>query len=165
MTEGRYALAALGGAVLLAGGCFIAGRYTAPVETKTEVEYVERLQVIRTTVVKRVVDTKTKTVIVERPDGTKTTVIDQEKHEAEDSKSSQVATNDTSAKESHTVTSARPNWRVGALVGVHLSPGVPAPVYGAVVERRLLGPISVGAWGLGSPTAGVSGGLALSLEF
>lgn len=63
-----------------------------------------------------------------------------------------------------TVETARPAWRVHALVGVRLSDvlgGKVAPAYGAALERRVLGPLSVGAWGLSNGSAGLSA----SLEF
>jgi hypothetical protein len=68
------------------------------------------------------------------------------------------------AQASRTVEAARPAWRVHALVGVRLSDvlgGKLAPAYGAALERRVLGPLSVGAWGLSTGTVGVS----VSLEF
>jgi len=46
-----------------------------------------------------------------------------------------------------------PDWRVGGLVGLELDAG--APVYGLQLERRLLGPIHVGAWGLSSGAVGI----------
>lgn len=50
-----------------------------------------------------------------------------------------------------------PNWRVGGLVGVDLSG--PSPAYGGQVERRIIGPVYVGAWGLSSGQAGLSVGV------
>lgn len=49
-----------------------------------------------------------------------------------------------------------PDWRVGALIGVDLSS--PGPAYGLTVERRILGPIHVGAWGLSTGPVGISVG-------
>jgi hypothetical protein len=54
------------------------------------------------------------------------------------------------------------NWHVSALVGasVNLKPLGMGPLrYGASVERRVLGPVWVGAWGLSSGEGGVSLGV------
>lgn len=50
-----------------------------------------------------------------------------------------------------------PDWRLSGMVGLDI-PGAHA-VYGASVERRILGPIHVGAWGLSSGSFGVAAGV------
>jgi hypothetical protein len=55
------------------------------------------------------------------------------------------------------------NWHVSALVGagVSLKPfGLGPLVYGASVERRVLGPVVVGVWGLSSAAGGITVGVA-----
>lgn len=52
-----------------------------------------------------------------------------------------------------------PDWRVGGLVGLELDAG--APVYGLQLERRILGPIHVGAWAMTSGAVG----LAITVAF
>jgi hypothetical protein len=55
------------------------------------------------------------------------------------------------------------NWHVSALVGagVSLKPlGLGPLVYGASVERRVLGPVFVGVWGLSSAAGGITVGAA-----
>lgn len=49
-----------------------------------------------------------------------------------------------------------PDWRVTPMVGVNISNGFGQLVYGGEVQRRILGPVSVGAWGLSSGLVGVS---------
>lgn len=62
-------------------------------------------------------------------------------------------------------TTARPDWRIGVLAGGTLSsPLLPLAgplTVGAIVERRIVGPVSLGLWGLSSGQAGV----ALTVEF
>ncbi len=61
----------------------------------------------------------------------------------------------------HTIES-RPNWSVSVLAGIQdggkrLVDALPAPaVVGVVVERRILGPVSIGAWGTTARAAGLS---------
>jgi hypothetical protein len=60
------------------------------------------------------------------------------------------------------VTAEKPQWKVGPMVGVNLKELnvgqslTTGPLsYGAHVERRIAGPVFVGAWGLSSGQAGV----------
>lgn len=61
----------------------------------------------------------------------------------------------------------RPNWRLGGLVGYNFATlktnalDMDGVVFGAEVQRRIAGPISIGAFGLSTGT----GGLSLNLEF
>ncbi len=57
----------------------------------------------------------------------------------------------------HEIRTPLPDWRVGGLIGMDLTHG--APVYGLQIERRIIGPLHVGAWGLASGAAGVSVGI------
>jgi hypothetical protein len=161
-------LAALGLLVV----AFIAGRLsvsTEPAQADTHTEYVDRWH--ESTIAKLVFvqgETRDHVIlrnIVTQPDGTiidhsveaehavtTTQVNAEEKHEA----SSQT----TEKATTHVESPKRPDWRVGALVGVQ--PRVPLePLYGALVERRVLGPVSVGAWGVYRGPVG----LAVTVEF
>lgn len=53
----------------------------------------------------------------------------------------------------------RPEWRIGALGVVDFHQNKVGA--GAIVERRILGPVSIGLWGVSTG----QGGLALTLEF
>lgn len=59
-----------------------------------------------------------------------------------------------------TVEAAKPDWRVGAVVGVNLS-DITKPVYGGLVERRIIGPVSVVGMGLSNGTASIG----VTMEF
>lgn len=62
---------------------------------------------------------------------------------------------------------SRPDWRVGALVGYNVeqySSGVQALVYGGIAERRIIGPVSVGLWGVSAGKYGTYG-LMVNMEF
>ena len=59
------------------------------------------------------------------------------------------------------------NWRVSPMVGVAFDakPSFNGVVYGAEVERRIIGPVWVGVWGAGNTTVGGMMGVKASLEF
>lgn len=116
-------------------------------------------EVIKTQVVTQTNDVihdhiHTVVVTVTKPDGTKTTTSTTDNGTVIDNKSNTIASNST------TITNSKPQWKVAGLAGLDIH-NLASPVYGAQVEKRLLGPISVGIWGLTNATAGISA----SLEF
>lgn len=171
----RYALIAL----IAAGIGYGAALLSRPVKTitktqvQTETKYVDRVvykeakerivyrNVVRTVTVERQPDGETKTVTV---------IADHSTDKTDDHKdSATVVTGDTATKTlTQTVTVySKPNWRVGALVGadfVPKSPYVSGPAYGAIVERRIAGPLNAGLWGLRTPTGGIAG-ISVSFDF
>lgn len=163
MTTKNNYLYVIIGIFLLLGIGYGLGRYFTPVkiEEKIVTKEVEKLvEVIKEVKVENK-DVKTKTTIVEEKDGTKTTVI-----ETEDKSKTETKTDTAKAEEktketeaSKVTTFSKPQWRVGVLGGVNGSSlnfkEAPGVVYGAMVEKRLFGPISVGAWGLSSRDFGV----------
>jgi len=60
---------------------------------------------------------------------------------------------------------ARPNWNIAVLAGAQLggrSLLIPAPFVGGVhIQRRVLGPVSIGLWG----TTGMAGGVSVGLSW
>ncbi len=73
-------------------------------------------------------------------------------------------TTDTSSKvdiTSHeSITVKQPQWTVSGLVANDFSRGLLVPTYGAQVQRQILGPINIGAFGLTNGTIGVSVGIS-----
>ncbi len=132
------AVGALGGGALW---------YLKPrIETKVEVKTVE---VIRTV---RVRDQEVHKTTHLYPDGH--SVVVEDSHTKTDTKRDETETGSSS-------TTTKPvdrNWRVGVLVGSETKWPL-VPVYGAQAERRLFGPVVVGAWGLTNGTVGLSAGL------
>lgn len=137
----------LGGLLLVASVAYASGRYLQPpkVVTKTET-VVKEVQVIQH-------DTTTKTHEEVKPDGTKTIDTVVEDKDKEENKSS------ADSKASTVVDTTKPQWKVGALGAYDFS--TLKPIYGVQVDRRILGPIFVGAFGLNNRTVGLS----VSLEF
>ncbi len=126
----------LGIIILLIGIGYGIGRYIQPAKivTKTEIVVKEHVHTV--------------TVTVTKPDGTKTTTTTQDDDKSTKDKSSTVTTQD------------KPSWKVAGLAGLSLN-SLTTPVYGGQIERRIIGPVSVGVWGLTNST----GGVLLSIEF
>ena len=123
---------------------FAFGRYSAPIRVEKEIVEVEkktedkRKEIIKTEVV--------------RPDGTKETTT----KTVVDSKT----TTDSTKSEKELVEGQTSKVSISALVGAPLTLSGPlTPVYGGHIHRPLLGPVSVGIWGLSNATAGLSFGL------
>ncbi len=131
---------------VVVAAAFAAGRYTVPTNT-TDVS--TKHENVDTTTNKRKETTTTETV---RPDGTKETVT----HTVEDTDRKKVKREETV----NTVETERSNSKlsVSALAGVDVrSPtGV---IIGAHVTTALIGPVTLGVFGLQNGTVGMSVGL------
>ncbi len=176
--------------VVLPVAAFVAGRYFVPVPERvvTQERIVERV-VIKEVIkevekIVRVKDTTDKTKIhtettkTTNPDGTvieKTvtdTGVDKTEHEKEEKivikEVIKEVFKDRIVEKIVTVDNRR-DWRAGVLVGI--SPNLlPAPsvnsiLVGGEIDRRIVGPFSVGVWGMGSTTGQGMGGLSLKLDF
>lgn len=160
---------------LLLVAAFLGGRLAAPTRVETREVEVERVvEVVRTVQAAaevRYVDRVQRVVVTRevRPDGSSSERTETDTREqGASAQASQTATQ--ASREAlrevtkERVVEVRPSLRVSALAGVDLGSvwaGTPRAELGAVVEYRLVGPLSVGAWGLSSRRGGVS----LSLEF
>ena len=160
------------------------GRHHGPERTrdvvKTDVVYKDRIveKVVHDVAVQRDTDEKVHTVVVTKwlkePTGAVSVVQEsrQERDTATETKRQDHAhgTQERQSEahqatvEMHT-TESRPNWSVSVLAGAQLGGRnllVPAPFVGGVhIQRRLVGPVSVGVWG----TTGMAGGISLRLDF
>ena len=106
----------------------------------------ESNKIVKQTEIKNIEET---VIEVTTPDGTTTKTT---------KKIDKTVTTDTHQKELITETK-RPNYRASALIGYNFNSFL--PVYGAAIEKRIIGNISVGVWG----TTDRSVGASLSLEF
>lgn len=154
--------------VVLLALAFSAGRYTTP-EKVREVEKIawkERAEEKGTSKKAKVVD---RVVYVDRVvtaqgevrEKRTTRTLTDARELAEVSKTTESA----GSAEKSTVTTLRPDWRVGVLAGASLrEPLVPLAgplVIGVEVERRIVGGVSAGVW---ANTSGAAGAL-VSVEF
>lgn len=147
--------------VILTVGAFLAGRYSTPEKIRVETKIVE--------VEKKTEDSKTdtdkhketKTVTETAPDGTTkiiTIIVEDENKKTEDKKTSDSVTNRDETKE---ITRNRSKLSISVLGGTNFLNPPLVPIYGAHVTYSVLGPITVGAFGLSNLTFGVSIGLNL----
>lgn len=170
--ETRQRVVAAVALVGTAAAAFSAGRYTAPEKVEVrEVVKVEWKDRIVEKVVTRRAKAEERVVYVDRvvsPEGEvrekRLTTTKADTREAADLGRTMESTGKAETVNSSTTT-ARPDWRVGVLVGASLrEPLVPVAgplVLGASVERRIVGGLSAGAW---ANTVGAAGA-SLSLEF
>lgn len=142
-------------------GLFAAGRYTVPekIKIETKVVEVESKQEKKTVAADKERHKKTVVVEVDKPDGTREKTIT-----TTDDTSNKRNTNlaETEKEQKFTdnkkeVTSASDKVTLSALAGASLTGG--GLVYGASVTKPVLGPISIGLWGLTNSTIGGSLGL------
>jgi len=147
------------GAIVALAVAFAMGRYTAPVKVKTETQVVEVDKKTKDTEVDRDKHKETKIVEVNKPDGTKetTTTIVEDTNTNKKEKQTDLLTE--TEKSSTEITRAGGFLYVQGLAGLDKLSLSGRPIYGASVSKEVLGPISVGAWGLTNSTFGLSLGL------
>lgn len=139
----QYRNVAIVGLLLLVVG-YGTGRYLQPakIQIKKE-EVIKEVEVIKKDI--RIVERE-----ITRPDGTK------EKERITEDKSQESTKKEKDTKESTLIANKKPDWRVNGLAALNNDRNI---VYGLHVERRILGPISVGAFGLTDTTVGLSVGI------
>jgi hypothetical protein len=137
-------------AILFLGG-LATGRLLLRPKVITKTEVVEKIKVVTLEVEKKVVKTR-KTKTTKKPDGT---VVTEET--VRDAQTDTAITKDKTAdtKTATTQIPLRNDWMVSVLGGTEAKLPL-QPVFGGHVQRRILGPIYVGAWGLSNGSLGLS---------
>lgn len=157
----------VGLSVVLLAAAFAAGRYTVPTKivTKTETQIVEKEVIKNKEVNSRDTNRNRELVTTEviAPDGTITRTkhyINRDEVREESTRTNTTTTNTSTETRSSTVTTTEnANWNVSALATMsHTKDDVLSGSisYGVHVQRRVLGPFSVGAFGLTNQTYGLS---------
>lgn len=142
---------------------FAFGRYSAPEKVRIETKIVE-VEKKKEVVVGSKDRNKKKTVTVTeitRPDGTheKTTVtVEETQTEVKERRKETSGTTTTTDSTNETTYKAAQTHLV-VLVGGNVADLTSGPVYGVAVSRNVLGPITLGAFGLTNKSLGVSLGL------
>lgn len=153
--------------------CIAIGRYSAATLEKTTKETTKTEVKTETKDEKKDVktkkDKKLKKVKIEKtnPDGSKettiTTTIDTSDKSVtkKDDKTTKTDDNKETSKETKVVERNSSKLNLGFLVGDDILNPTIGPSYGGYVNKEVLGPITIGAFGLSSGTCGLSLGLSL----
>jgi hypothetical protein len=140
---------------------FSVGRYTVSetVRTETKIVEVEKKEKKVDTDVKKNTKKTTKKVIVVKPDGSSETTIvtDENTTTDKDQKVDETSQKNTDTDKSKEVVKGDSKLTISALGGIDLS--TKKPVYGASIQKDVLGPINVGLFGLSNGTCGASIGI------
>ena len=164
--------AVLAGIVLT--GTFAVGRYTAAKPTVTT-KVVERVVTKTVTVQAEAKEVKRlQTIVIYRDrivkkDGTVETKTESHTTTGSDSKETDTKSihknADVDVSSQYSAVYAQPNWHLVALVGSPVSLS-PALRFGALVERRVVGPFYLGAWALVGPSGlNPEAGLSIGVSF
>lgn len=153
------------GVIILIIVSYAFGRYSAPAKVTEEdkTKIIDKGKTDKTTDINKSTHKETKTEVVTNPDGTKkeTTTVTEDTN-ANVNKNTSIVNNKTTTEDKTKETISNTNkTTLSALAGTNvLHFGDFTPVYGGHVTHEVLGPISVGAFGLTNGTAGVSVGLS-----
>lgn len=141
---------------------FAAGRYTVTETIKTKTETIETEKKKEDTVIVKKRDKNVKIVVTEtdRPDGTKiiTTVTTDLTKSSVDTNTKLSDTGSKTSDSSSSTVKGESKVSLSALGGVDMTNG--HLLYGLSVIRPVLGPITVGAFGLSDGTIGASVGVS-----
>lgn len=140
---------------------FAIGRYTTPTKTITETKIVE-VDKKTDDIVKQLNKHKKVTITdITRPDGTKerkTIITEDTSKSSDEHKTEDTAKSSSERKE--VIKSSDP-VTLSALAGapISLTSGLGSPIFGASLTKPVLGPITLGVWGLSNLTGGFSLGV------
>lgn len=140
----------LGIVIVILLGTFAAGRYSAQsatVSAKTDTTIAEDKKSVQDK------HKETTTVTEKKPDGTTKTVT----KVTEDTETKKQTDTDTVSHTQQTVTPVKASLNISGLVGLDLPSQL--PVYGVSINKQVLGPMTVGAYGLTNGVVGISIGL------
>jgi hypothetical protein len=140
---------------------YAAGRWASPTKVVTEIKTVEVEKKTDKTATDTKSDDHKKITIVEvqKPDGEKqtTTTITQDTSTNNKTTNSQTDSNSTTTDDKHLETHSESKVTISALGGYDVTRN--SPVYGLSCSKPILGPLTVGVFGLSNMTFGASVGL------
>lgn len=133
---------------------FAFGRYSAPEKIKIEKQIVEVEKKTKDTESEKNKHKHTKVTEIVRPDGTKETTTEIIEDSQSEHKSNETAERDKTTSESKEVTKSGAAVRVMIMSGIDVTNIKSMPFYGANISANVLGPISIGLFGLTNGTGG-----------
>lgn len=137
--------------VVMVALAYTSGRYLTP----TKVQTVTKIQTVVKTITKHDVHTKTITVVTQKPDGTK---IIQTTTSQDDDTTTGTATSVKNDSSKLVENDGKDLTNISAMAGVDFR--TKNLIYGAQVSKQLLGPVSMGLWGMTDGVVGVSVGIS-----
>lgn len=148
----------IGIAAALLAAAFAFGRWSAPTKIKTETKIVEVEKKTEETKKDENKNKKTTTHTKVSPDGTRettTTTVETDRKSTDRSRTDDKSTTQVITKE---VEKSKSYVTISALAGMSFK-DLTTPFYGGSLSKPVLGPITLGVWGLTNGTGGVSIGL------
>lgn len=151
------------------GVAFATGRYTVPVKTviQTKTIEVEKKDVKTDTKVDRKKHKDTTVIVVKTPDGavTTTTKTVEDDNVGKDTKSDTNTKTQDQSDTSQTTVKENGHLNISFLAGINpFNPSINSTVnplvYGGIVTRDIIGPVSCSIWGFSNGTIGVGIGLS-----
>lgn len=153
------------GAIVLLVTVFAIGRWTAPEKIKIETKIVEVVKNKEVSEDKTIKDKHKHTtiVVVKTPAGEEHTTTDITEDQTTNRDKKEKSTTDTT-KNSDTIKTeekSKSRLNIAVLAGTNITHASTTGIlYGASVSRNIIGPITLGIWGLNDATGGVSIGLS-----
>lgn len=142
---------------------FAFGRYSVPerVKIETKIVEVEKKTSDKNSEAERNKKKTTETKETVKPDGTRETTTKTTEETEVSKKNNEHSTDETSknSESSKEVISGQSKTSLNVLAGVKANDITGGLIYGVSVTKPILGPISIGIWGLTNSTIGASVGL------
>lgn len=142
---------------------FAFGRYSVPerVKIETKIVEVEKKTSDKNSEAERNKKKTTETKETVKPDGTRETTTKTTEETEVSKKNNEHSTDETSknSESSKEVISGQSKTSLNVLAGIKVSDITGGLIYGVSVTKPILGPISIGVWGLTNSTIGASVGL------
>jgi hypothetical protein len=149
-----------GAVVVITISSFAVGRYTVPEKIKIETKVVEVEKKISDVDQNKNEHKKVVVVEVKQPNGTDTITTTTQDDVKTDVKTDTKVTDDTTTDTTKTVTKSNANLNLSVMGGINiLNPS--QLLIGGSVTKQIIGPFTLGIWGLSNATAGVSIGVNL----
>lgn len=142
---------------------FAAGRFSTPVKTITKVQTVEVEKKNEKTEAQQKTNLHKTTTITETKtrdgDLQRVTKIDESSGSVVDNRTTDTVSESTRSDSSKETVRGSSLVTISALAGAKLSFSDTQLIYGASVTKPILGPVTIGVWGLSNSTGGLSVGL------